>query len=81
MPVRQRAVITLSVPQKTADEYRKIAKAKGETISQFFREIFSFYKEEKLKNEFFDLQQYGAKKARDMMISEKDVDKIIFEGR
>lgn len=81
MPSRQRVVMTLSVPPDTAKEYRNLAKAKGETISQLFREVFTFYKEEKLREEFFELQRYGAKKAKELRLTEKDVEKIIFEGR
>jgi len=81
MPSRQRVVMTLSVPPGTAKEYRKLAKAKGETISQLFREVFSFYKEEKLREKFFELQRYGAKKASQLKLTEKDIEKLIFEGR
>ena len=81
MPARQRVVMTLSVPPDTAREYRKLAKVKGETISQLFREVFTFYKEEKLRDEFFELQRYGAKKARELKLTEKDIEKLIFEGR
>jgi len=81
MPSRQRVVMTLSVPPGTAKEYRKLAKAKGETMSQLFREVFSFYKEEKLREEFFELQRYGAKKASQLKLTEKDIEKLIFEGR
>ena len=81
MPSRQRVVMTLSVPQGTAKEYRRLAKVKGETISQLFREIFSFYKEEKLREEFYQLQRYGVKKAGELKITEKNVEKLVFEGR
>lgn len=81
MPSRQRVVMSLSVPQDTAAEYRRLAKAKGATISQLFREVFSFYKEEKLRDEFFELQRYGTKKVRELKLTEKDVEKLIFEGR
>ena len=81
MPSRQRVVMSLSVAPDTAKEYRKLATAKGETISQLFREVFSFYKEEKLRDEFFELQKYGAKKARELKLTEKDIEKLIFEGR
>ena len=81
MPSRQRVVMTLSVPPDTAKEYRKLAKAKGETISQLFRQVFSLYKEEKLREEFLQLQRYGAKKVRGLKITEKDIEKLIFEGR
>ncbi|OGW32452.1 MAG: hypothetical protein A2X59_11010 [Nitrospirae bacterium GWC2_42_7] len=81
MPSRQRVVMTLSVPPDTAKEYRKLAKSKGETISQLFREVFMFYKEEKLREEFFELQKYGAKKAMELKLTEKNIEKLIFEGR
>jgi hypothetical protein len=81
MPSRQRVVMTLSVPPDTAKEYRRLAKSKGETISQLFREVFTFYKEEKLREEFFELQRYGAKKAMELKLTEKNIEKLIFEGR
>mgnify|MGYP001576267183 FL=1 len=81
MPSRQRVVMTLSVSPDTAKEYRKLATAKGETMSQLFREVFSFYKEEKLRDEFFELQKYGSKKAGELKLTEKDIEKLIFEGR
>jgi len=81
MSTRQRAVISLSVPPETAAEYRKIAKSQGETISQFFREMFEFYKCEKLKKELNRLQDYGAAKAKALKITEREIEKLIFEGR
>lgn len=81
MGSRQRVVMTLSVPQDTATEYRKLARTKGETISQLFREVFLFYKEERLRDEFFEIQRYGAKKARELKLTEKEIEKLIFEGR
>ena len=81
MEKRQRVAITISVPPETAQEYRKIAKIQGETISQLFREMFELYKEEKLKKEFYALQRYGARKARELKITEKEIEKIVFEGR
>ncbi|GBE01660.1 hypothetical protein BMS3Abin08_01093 [bacterium BMS3Abin08] len=81
MEKRQRVAITISVPPETAQEYRKTAKAQGETISQLFREMFELYKEERLKEEFYSLQRYGARKARELKITEKEIEKIIFEGR
>ncbi|MEC4684376.1 MAG: CopG family transcriptional regulator [Nitrospirota bacterium] len=81
MEKRQRVAITISVPPETAQEYRKIAKIQGETISQLFREMFELYKEEKLKKEFYSLQRYGARRARELKITEEDIEKIVFEGR
>ncbi len=81
MSTRKRVVMAISLPPDTADEYRRIAKAKGENVSQFFREMFLFYKQEKLKEEFFSMQRYGVKKTKELKINEKNIEKIIFEGR
>jgi hypothetical protein len=44
--------------------------------------MFSLYREKTLEREFFDLQRYGAKMARQKgILSEKDVERIVFEGR
>lgn len=39
MGTRQRAVMSLSLPPDTANEYKEIAKTEGKTISGLFREI------------------------------------------
>lgn len=33
------------------------------------------------QDEFFELQRYGAKKVRKLKLTEKDIEKLIFEGR
>jgi hypothetical protein len=81
MQSRQRVVMTISVPPDIARECREIAKAKGETISQLFRDMFLSYKQEKLKDEFYALQRYGARKAKELKFTEKDIERMIFEGR
>jgi len=55
MGTRQRAVMSLSLSPDTAKEYKEIAKTEGKTISGLFREMFFFYKQEKLKKEFQNL--------------------------
>ncbi len=81
MPSRQRAVMILSVPPLMATEYRRLAKEKGESASEFFREIFTFYKQQKLSNELTDLQQYGAAKAHEIGITEEDIEALVFGDR
>jgi len=81
MPSRQRAVMTISLPPLMATEYRQLAKEKGESASEFFREIFTLYKQQKLKNELADLQHYGAAKAREVGITEDDIDRLVFGDR
>lgn len=81
MSQRQRVIMTISLPPDIGKEYRKIAKRKGESISQLFREIFDFYKQEKLKEDFFSLQRYGVKKVKALKITEKEIENLVFEGR
>jgi len=81
MPSRQRAVMTISLPPLMAEEYRRYAKEKGETVSEFFREIFSFYKRQKLESSLAELQKYGADKAREASITEEDIDRLVFGDR
>jgi len=81
MPTRKRIAMTISLPPEIAQEYNKIARTKGETKSQLFREMFNLYRQEKLEDEFFRLQKYGAKKVKEMKLTEKDIERLIFEGR
>jgi len=81
MPSRQRAVVTLSVPPLMAAEYRQLAREKGESASELFREMFTFYKQNKLKKELHDLQEYGAGKVREMGINEEEIERLIFGDR
>lgn len=81
MPTRKRIAMTISIPPDIAREYEAMAKIKGETKSQLFREMFYLYRQERLEDEFYRLQKYGAKKARGMKLTEKDIERLIFEGR
>ena len=81
MPTRKRIAMTISLSPDVAKEYTETAKTKGETKSQLFREMFSLYRLKKLEDEFFSLQRYGAKKAREMKLTEKDIERLIFECR
>lgn len=81
MQTRQRAVMTISLPPLMAQEYRKLAREKGESASEFFREIFNFYKQQKLKKDLYEIQEYGAGKVREMGISEDEIERLIFGDR
>ncbi len=78
---RKRVAMTISVPPDIAKEYNEIAKTKGETKSQLFREIFNLYRQEKMEDEFLRLQRYAMKKAKEMKLTEKDIERLVFEGR
>lgn len=81
MPARKRIAMTISLPPDIATEYEKMAKSKQETKSQLFRKMFNYYRQEKLEEEFLKLQRYGARKAKTLKLTEKDVERIVFEGR
>ena len=81
MGSRKRAVMSLPLPPSTAREYRNIAKEEGKTASGLFRDLFSFYRQEKLKREYRALQEYGVERAKKLNISEREIERLIFEGR
>ena len=81
MGTRQRAVMSFSLSPDTAREYKEIAKTEGKTISGLFREMFFFYKQEKLRKEFLALQDYGVEKAKELNISEEEIERLIFAER
>ena len=73
--------MSLSLSPETANEYKEFANAEGKTASGLFRDMFSFYKREKLHKEYRALQDYGAGKARAMKISEAEIERLILEER
>jgi len=54
---------------------------KCKTKNKLFREMSNLYRQEKLEDEFSRLQKYGVKKAREMKLTEKDIERLIFKGR
>jgi metal-responsive CopG/Arc/MetJ family transcriptional regulator len=79
---KNRAVVTISMPQDMAEEYDKMAKRLAKNRSMLFREMFLAYKKEYLKKEFRELQKHGAALAQKKgLFTESDVEKLVFEGR
>ena len=79
---RRRVAVTISLPPEMANDYKKIADQEAKNKSQLFRDMFLLYKKRTLEQEFFDLQRYGAKMAREKgILTEKDVERIVFEDR
>jgi predicted nucleotidyltransferase len=74
--------MTISVPPEIAESYEKIAQKEAKNKSQLFRDMFLLYKAQALEEEFFDLQKEGGRLARRKgIITEKDVERIVFEDR
>jgi hypothetical protein len=79
---RRRVAMTLSISPEIAEDYEKLAKEEAKNKSQLFRDMFILYKENAHEKEFFGLQRYGARKARERgIITEEDVARIVFEDR
>jgi hypothetical protein len=79
---RRRVAMTISLPPEIADDYEWLAQKEAKNKSQLFRDMFVLYKERTLEQEFLELQRYGAKLAKGKgILTEKDVERIVFEGR
>ena len=79
---RRRVAMTISLPPEIAREYEKIAQKESKNKSSLFRDMFRLYKEKSLEQEFLELQRYGSKLARSKgVFTEKDVERLVFEGR
>lgn len=79
---RRRVAMTISLPPEIAEGYEKLAQKEAKNRSQLFRDMFLLYKTKALEQEFFDLQREGARLARKKgILTEKDVERIVFEDR
>lgn len=79
---KTRAAVTISMPQDMAEEYDKLSKWLAKNRSVLFREMFLAYKRQNLKEEFRELQTYGAALGqKKRLFTESDVEKLVFEGR
>mgnify|MGYP001770991316 CR=1 FL=1 len=79
---RTRVPLTVSVPPDLARRFEKMAKAAAKNKSQLFREMFQVYQQRNLEEEFFELQRYGARKARAKgLLTEADVEALVLQGR
>lgn len=79
---RKTAVLGFSVSPELAKEYEKLAEREGTTKSDLFRRMVETYKMERAEQEFFTLQRKMARQARKVgALTEKDVERIVFEDR
>jgi metal-responsive CopG/Arc/MetJ family transcriptional regulator len=79
---RRRVPITVSLPSNLAESFDKLAKEESKNKSQLFREMLTSYEQRRKEERFHELQRYGAKKARKKgVLTETDVEKLVFQGR
>jgi metal-responsive CopG/Arc/MetJ family transcriptional regulator len=79
---RTRVPITVSLPSNLAESFERLAKVEAKNKSQLFREMLTVYEQRKREEQFYELQRHGVKKAkRRGVLTEADVDKLVFQGR
>jgi Arc/MetJ-type ribon-helix-helix transcriptional regulator len=80
--VRSTRVLSISVPERLAEELEQMAAEEGISRSELLRSMVKAYKRERAWAEFLRLQRIMAPKARALGINtEEDVDRIVFEDR
>ena len=81
MPRRTR-VVGFSVSPEIADEYEQLAKRERRSKSDLFREMIVAYKARRAEEEFLRLQARMSRRARAKgVLTEKDVERLVFEDR
>jgi len=79
---RTAKTIGFSVPPEVKKEIETLAKKERMTKSELFREMLRAYKQLQFEREFYSLQRSISKKAKEKgILTEEDVEKIVFEGR
>ena len=80
--MRKTRVLGFSVPPELADEYEKLARREGRSKSELFREMIAAYKVKRDDEAFGRLQNRMSRRARAKgILTEKDVERLVFEGR
>lgn len=79
---RRTAVLGFSVSPELAKEYEKITAREKTTKSELFRRMLASYKAQLEEENFYRLQRRMARRARrGRTLTEKEVERIVFEDR
>jgi len=79
---RSTRVLSVSVPERLAEEMERLAEEEGVSKSELVRLMFRAYRRERSEEEFLRLQRELAPKMKDLGVeSEEDVDRLVLEGR
>ena len=74
--------MSISVPQRLAEELERLAEEEGISKSELFRLMARAYKKERSEEEFLRLQRELAPKAQGLGVTaEEDVDWLVLENR
>jgi metal-responsive CopG/Arc/MetJ family transcriptional regulator len=79
---RSTKVLSVSVPERLADEMERLTEEEGVSKSELVRLMFRAYRRDRSEEEFLRLQRELAPKAREIGAnSEEDVERLVLEGR
>ncbi len=79
---RSTKVLSISVPERLAEELEQMAAEEGVSKSELFRSMVKAYKREQAEIRFFELQRkFGPRLRAAGVRTEEDVDRLMFEGR
>ena len=79
---QKRVPLTISLPPNLLSEVVKLTKAEAKSKSQLFRDMLRAYQQFRLEQEFYELQRYGARRAREKgILTESDVEALVFKDR
>ncbi|MPZ98352.1 MAG: hypothetical protein GEU80_03270 [Dehalococcoidia bacterium] len=73
--------LTLTVPAVVAEEFDRIALEEGVSVGELLPEMLKAYRVKVAQQRLRRLQQYGARRARELGITEEDVPRLIEEYR
>jgi len=69
---------TISLPPDLAKEVEEIAREEGKPLSAVIQEALRFARKERLKKEFYQIQGYWSRKAKEKgILTERDLDKYL----
>jgi len=69
---------TISLPPELAEEIEKIAIEEGKTLSAVIQDAIRIARQERLKNEFSQIQNYWSRKAKEKgILTEKELESYI----
>jgi metal-responsive CopG/Arc/MetJ family transcriptional regulator len=79
---RTTRVISISLPEKLAQEIEEMAREEGISKSELFRLMARSYKRERANDALARLQSiFGPRMREKGILTEEDVDRLVFEDR
>ena len=69
---------TISLPPELAREVEEIAREEGKPLSVVIQDALKLAKKERLKKEFYQIQNYWSRKAKEKgILTEKDLERYL----